>query len=182
MAYGTIIPNLTIDGKPAPYGVVNERSVRATAGIMFLIGILTFFRIRLTGDYTVLMVVVPLFWLEFLLKTILGPKYSIFGILGRFATKKQKPEWVGAAQKRFAWGLGLGLASTMMVVSVGLQIRGWLPFAICMTCLTFMWMESALGICVGCKIYAWLQRAGVIGVPEHPPACPGGACSVQRPS
>lgn len=180
MAYGTIIPGLIIDGKPAPYGVVNERSVRATAGIMFLIGILTFFRIRTTGDYTALMVVVPLFWLDFLLKTVAGPMYSIFGILGRFATRRQRPEWVGAAQKRFAWGIGLTLSSVMMIVSIGLQIRGWIPFGICMTCLTFMWMESALGICAGCKMYAWLQKIGWIAIPEHQPACPGGVCSIKR--
>lgn len=180
MSYGTIIPGLTIDGKPAPYGVVNERAVRATAGIMFLLGILAFFHIRLTGDYTVMNIIVPAFWLEFLLKTVFGPKYSIFGIAGRWLTKRQKPEWVGAPQKRFAWGIGLVLSSVMMIVAVGMQVRGWIPFGICMTCLTFMWMESALGICAGCKIYGWLQRVGIMAVPEHQPACPGGACSIQK--
>jgi len=32
---GQIIPGLEIAGKPAPYGVLNERAIRATAGIMF---------------------------------------------------------------------------------------------------------------------------------------------------
>ena len=79
MAYGTVIPDLVIDGRPAPYGVVNERAVRATAGIMFLIGILTFAYVRATRDYTPLSAVVPLFWLDFLLKTVVGPQASIFG-------------------------------------------------------------------------------------------------------
>lgn len=180
MAYGTIIPGLTIHGAPAPYGVVNERAVRATAGIMFLVGIVSFHIVRTTGNYTVLNVVVPLFWLDFLLKTSLGPAYSIFGVLGRWATKKQKPEWVGAAQKRFAWSMGLALSSVMLVTAVLLQVRGVVPFVICMTCLGFMWMESALGICVGCKIYGALLRAKLIPDPEHRPACPGGACSIGK--
>lgn len=179
MAYGKIVPGLVIDGRPAPYGVVNERAVRATAGIMFLVGILTFFAVRQTGDYAPLMIVVPMFWLEFLLKTLFGPQYSIFGVISRWATRKQKPEWVGAAQKRFAWGIGLTLSSVMLIASVIFRIRGWLPFGICMTCLTFMWMESALGICAGCKMYAWLQRMGAIAVPDHQPACPGGACRMK---
>ena len=82
-------------------------------------------------------------------------------------------------QKRFAWGIGLTLSSVMLVASVLLGVRGWLPLLICGTCLTFMWMESALGICAGCKMYGWLQRIGVLPVPEHRPACPGGACAVR---
>ena len=182
MAYGSIIPGLIIDGCPAPYGVVNERAVRAAAGIMFLVGILAFFVIRSTGDYTALYVVVPLFWLDFFLKTVVDPRFSIFGVAGGWATRRQKPEWVGAAQKRFAWSIGLALSSIMLTASVFLHVRGWLPLTICMICLTFMWMESALGICAGCSIYAWLQRMGIVTVPEHQPACPGGACQVRGSS
>lgn len=178
MTYGTVIPNLTIDGQPAPYGVVNERAVRAAAGIMFLLGVIAFFVIRTTGNYLPLMIIVPLFWLDFFLKTVFKPDYSIFGAIGEWATRKQKPEWVGAAQKRFAWSIGLTLSSVMLITSVFLSIRGWLPLSICITCLTFMWMESALGICAGCTIYSWLQRLGIITTPEYQPACPGGSCKI----
>ena len=178
MAYGRLIDGLTINGKPAPYGVINERGVRAAAGIMFLIGVLTLFYIRTTGNYAPLLVVVPLFWLDFLLKTVFSPHLSMFGFLGELAVRKQRPEWVGAAQKRFAWSIGLALSSAMLIVSVFLQLRGWIPFGICITCLTFMWMESALGICAGCSIYGWLLRAGIIATPQHRPACPGGACDL----
>jgi len=37
--YGKTIPGLTIDGKPAPYAVVNEREVRAGAGLMLLMAL-----------------------------------------------------------------------------------------------------------------------------------------------
>ncbi len=75
--YAKTIPNLEIDGKPAPYPVVNERSVRATAGVMFVIGCSAFWYIRVTGDYTPMMIVVPLFWLDFLLKAVFTPSWSI---------------------------------------------------------------------------------------------------------
>lgn len=76
--YAPIIENLTIDGKPAPYPVVNERAVRATAGIMFLIGISTFWYVRLTKDYAPINIVVPLFWLDFFIKAVVTPRWSFF--------------------------------------------------------------------------------------------------------
>ncbi|MBD3328234.1 DUF4395 family protein [Candidatus Peregrinibacteria bacterium] len=176
--YGKIIPGLQINGKPAPYPVVNERSIRATAGIMFAIGFFTFATILYTRDYTLMYIIVPLFWLDFFLKAVFDPKYSIFGFFGRLFVRGQKPEYVGAIQKRFAWSLGLAMATTMMIIAIGFGIRGVAPFAICMTCLLFMWMESALGICVGCKIYSFLLKKGVMKMPEFKPACPGGACSI----
>ncbi|PID70399.1 hypothetical protein CSB37_01770 [bacterium DOLZORAL124_38_8] len=178
--YGKVIPGLKIDGQPAPYGVVNERGIRATAGIMFVIGFFTMLTIKYTGDYTTMYYVVPAFWLDFLLKTFVGPQASIFGFFGRMLVQGQKPEFVGAIQKRFAWGIGSVMATLMMIVGVWLEIRGWAPFAICATCLTFMWMESALGICAGCKIYKYLLDKKILKEPSVRPACPGGACSIKK--
>lgn len=178
--YGNKVPGLIIDGIPAPYGVVNEREIRGAAGIMFVIGMVTFGYIKMTGDYTPIYVIVPVFWLEFLLKTLFSPNMSMFGFVAKFIVKKQKPEYVGAIQKRFAWGIGLALASTMMVVALGLGIKGTVPFTICMTCLFFMWLESSFGICVGCNIYGFLIDKGIIKKPAIRPACPGGVCSINK--
>ncbi len=180
MTYGKTIPNLEINGSPAPYPVVNERSVRATAGIMFVIGFFTFSYVFFTKDYTPIVYVVSVFWLEFFLKSVFQPHWSIFGVFGRWITRHQKPEYVGAIQKRFAWSLGVIMATAMMVVSVGFDIRGIAPFVICMTCLFFMWLESSCGICVGCKIYGWMLDKKLLAQPEYKPACPGGACSLKR--
>lgn len=178
--YGTIIPDLKIDGQPAPYPVVNERGIRAAAGIMLAMGFATFWFISVTGDYRALYIVVTLFWIDFFLKSVFSPSWSIFGNIGELIVKKQKPEYVGAIQKRFAWSLGLIMASAMMITAVFMGIRGWLPFSICFACLTLMWLESAFGICVGCKMYNGLINKGFIQQPEHKPACPGGACSIKR--
>lgn len=181
MNYGEVIPDLKINGEPAPYPVVNERGIRATAGIMFLVGLSTFWYVFLTRDFTPLPYVVGIFWIEFFLKTVFAPKYSIFGLVGDWIVRKQKPEYVGAIQKRFAWFLGLIMATAMFVVAVGFGIRGWAPFLICATCLFFMWFETSCGICVGCKIYTWLIKKGLIKKPEIQPACPGGVCSIKKP-
>ena len=179
--YGQIIPNLEINGQPAPYGVFNERAIRATAGIMFLIGFATLNYTFYTKDFSAANIVVPIFWLDFLLKVI-NPKYSYFGVIGRWIVRKQKPEYVGAIQKRFAWSIGLTLASIMLIFAVGMGARGALPFIICSICLFFMWLETSFGICVGCKIYNFLINKGIIKTPEFKPACPGGACSIPNQS
>ena len=65
MQYGTVIPSLTIHGTPAPYPVVNERSIKAAAGLMFAIGISTFWYVLITKNHTPVYVVVSVFWLDF---------------------------------------------------------------------------------------------------------------------
>lgn len=177
MTYGTIIPGLVLHGRPAPYPVVNERAIRATAGIMFAIGLSTFWYVFLTGDRAPTGFVVAAFWLDFFLKAVFGPQLSIFGFFGRWLVRGQQPEFVGAIQKRFAWSLGLGMAS-LMVALLLFGVRGPATFAVCGTCLAFMWLESACGICVGCRIYSFLLAKKILPEPAIRPACPGGACEI----
>jgi hypothetical protein len=180
MAYGKIIPDLMIQGKPAPYAVVNERVIRGAAGLMFALGLGTFMYVFLTKDFTPVKILVPIFWLDFFLKSVFSPSASIFSWLAERVVHHLEPEYVGAIQKRFAWTLGLAMASVMMVVVFVLQLRGMVPFAICLTCLSLMFFESAFGICVGCRMYTWLTKKGWIKAPEIAPACPGGACSINK--
>lgn len=178
MSFWTIIPWLVIDGNPAPYPVFNERAIRATAGIMMLLWFFTFVVVQSTHRHFPLYLVVSFFWLEFFIKTIWWPSYSPFAVLGTWLVRSQRPEWVGAAQKRFAWGLGLLMASAMIVVSFMFHIRWVIPLSICLTCLFLMWMESALGICVGCKMYGLFLRLWWLRRPVYRPACPGWSCSL----
>lgn len=179
MKYGMYIDNLTIDGKPASYGVVNERDARAGAGIMLVIGMATFIQAFLLGNFQVFIVVVSLFFLEFLIR-VFNPHYAPFYALGRLIVSKQRPEYSGAIQKRFAWSLGLGMALAMMILVLGLGFRGAVPLAICGICLTLLWLETSFGICVGCKMYIGLQNIGLVKKPEVAPACPGGVCPMPK--
>ena len=88
------------------YGVVNEREVRAVAGLMFAIGLTTLLVSLLTKNITLASIVIPTFLLEFVLKVFWGPQTSFFALLTKPLIAHLPPEWVGAIQKRFAWSLG----------------------------------------------------------------------------
>lgn len=153
---GEIIPNLEIHWEKAPYWVLNERAIRATAWIMFLVWIITFYVVFMTKNFNYLYPTLIAFWLQFFISIFFWPKYAPFSIIWKFLVKNQRPEYVGAIQKKFAWGIGLCLATIMMILTIGFQVTGIIPFSICFICLAFMWLESAIGICVWCKIYYFL--------------------------
>jgi hypothetical protein len=176
--YGKEIPGLMIHGKPAPYPVLNERAIRAGAGIIFALGFFAFFQALYLHNFLFLKLLVPFLFFDFLMKTLVGIKFSPMSRLANSIVTKQAPEYVGAVQKRFAWSIGLVLSGTMVLLLHVFEVRGWPNFTICSLCLTFMFMESAFGICVGCKIYNYLLSKGIIATPEHKPACPGNVCSI----
>lgn len=190
MSYGKIIPGLKIHGVPAPYGVVNERAVRAGAGLMFTVGLFAMMSVIYERDFALAFGVVFVFWVDFLLKVFVGPGASYFGMIGRWLTKKQRPEYVGAIQKRFAWSIGVGISSIVLILIgyqlffasicapelFGMSFLCLLAMMLCGVCLTFMWFESAVGFCIGCTIYLWLVKKGIIKKEEHMPVCPGGVC------
>ena len=92
----------------------------------------------------------------------------------------QPPEWVSAKPKRFAWELGLGMSFSMMVITNS-GIRGLLPRTICLICLTLMWSESVLGVCLGCKLHALFVRRGWATKDPAYEVCAGGECAVPQP-
>ena len=176
--YGKEIPGLMIHSKPAPYPVLNERAIRAGAGIVFAAGFFAFFQALYLGNFFFLQLLVPFLFFDFLMKTVVGIRFSPMSRLANVIVAKQAPEWVGAVQKRFAWSIGLVLSGTMILLLFVFDVRGIPNLTICSICLTFMFMESAFGICVGCKIYNWLLKKGILEEPEHKPACPGNVCSI----
>lgn len=82
--YGKIIPGLTIYGKPAPYPVLNERAVRAGAGIMFVLGFFSFMQAFYVKEYVYLKYVVLFFFIDFIMKVIVGTKFSPISILANW--------------------------------------------------------------------------------------------------
>lgn len=177
--HGKIIPGLIINGEPAPYPVLNERAIRAGAGIMFALGFFAFFQAFYLRDFLFLQIFVTFFFIDFFLKVVVGPAFSPLSRLAQFIVRAQTPEYVGAIQKRFAWTIGLILSGTMLVLLFGFGVQGWPNLLICGVCLTFMFMESAFGICVGCKVYSALLAFGIIPPPAVRPACAGNACAAE---
>jgi len=156
-------------------GDVNENEVRAAAGLTMVTGAVAFSYAYFVKQYIPLQVVASLFFVEFLTRVTVGLRYSPFGVLARAMTLRRRPEWVSATPKRFAWTLGLTMALAMTVITNS-GIRGYLPRTICLICLTLMWLESALGLCVGCKIYGLLARRGWIAVDPDGESCADGHC------
>jgi hypothetical protein len=150
--------------------VFDETEVRAAAGLTMVAGAIAFAYAYFAKQYVPLQVVASLFLVEFLVRVTLGLRYSPFGAVAHAMTASRTPEWVSARPKRFAWTLGLVMALAMTVITNS-GIRGYLPRTICLICLTLMWMESALGLCVGCKIYGLLARWGWIATGPGAEVC-----------
>jgi hypothetical protein len=168
---------LSSSGVELHAAVFNENEVRAAAGLTLVIGAVAFSSAYFAKNYLLLQIASTLFFVEFLIRVTSGIRYSPMGVIARAMTRAQPPEWVSAKPKRFAWMLGLGMAGSMMIITNS-GIRGLLPRTICVICLTLMWMESVLGVCVGCKLHGVLVRRGWTTKDPDYEVCAHGACEV----
>lgn len=157
----------TVAGYEVP--VLNEREVRAAAGILFLFALVAFMNAWLMGNFHLTRLFVVAFLIDFMIRVSVNPAFSPSMVLGRFAVRNQAPEYVGAPQKRFAWGIAAVLALSMLYLIVLNHVVGPINLIICLACLTLMFFESAFGICLGCKLYNLSFR-------EQAKLCPGDAC------
>jgi hypothetical protein len=109
---------------------------------------------------------------DFFIRIFINPNYSPSLIIGRFFVQNQKPEYVGAKQKRFAWSIGFVLSVIMFLIIVVFEIMTPIKIAICLLCIAFLFSETAFGICIGCIIYHKTQK-------NRPLYCPGNVCEVK---
>jgi len=149
--------------------VLNEREIRAGAGILFLFSIISFMNVLLVGNFVPIKIFIVAFLIDFIIRIFINPKFSPSLILGRIFVRNQTPEYVGAPQKRFAWIIGLILVSYMFIFLVLFGIVGPINFIACLLCLTFLFFESVLGICLGCLVYPLFNKEKAI-------LCAGGVC------
>ena len=153
------------------YGVrvLNERAVRASAGILFFLAIIAFMNAWLMGNFQPTRVFVVGFLIDFTIRIFINPRYAPSLILGQWVVRKQQPEYVGAPQKRFAWAIGFVLALTMLYLVVLNNVIGPINLIVCSLCLILLFFEAAFGICIGCKLYNLFNK-------EKAGLCPGGVC------
>jgi hypothetical protein len=164
---------------PGMAPTVDEQEVRAAAGLTMAIGAGAFVFAYFERQFLPLQIVTALFSVEFLVRVTLRLRYSPIGIVARAITLGWPPEWVSARPKRFAWTLGLVMSLSMAVV-INTGVRGVLPVTVCLVCLTLMWLESVLGLCVGCEIARLLMRRGWMRDDTGAGICAGGRCDVPR--
>ena len=152
--------------------VLNEREIRAAAGILFLLMLISILVVILKGNFTLLKFAVTYFLTDILIRVFINPKFSPTLIIGRWIVRNQVPEYVGAPQKKFAWIIGVILAMTMFVLLVLVNSYSPITGLICFICLIFLFFESAFGICLGCKFYPLFHKGKV-------QYCPGEVCEVK---
>lgn len=149
--------------------VLNEREIRASAGIYFLLLSAAVQMVIYNGNFLPLKISVTIFLLDFLLRVFVNPKFSPSLIIGRLIVGNQVPEYVGAAQKKFAWIIGVVFALVMFILLVVANRFSPIYGIICFTCLVFLFFESAFGICLGCLVYSLIKK-------ENAQYCAGEVC------
>ena len=152
--------------------VLNEREIRAAAGILYTWAFLAVLAAIMKGNFAILKYFILAFLVDFLIRVFISPKFSPTLIIGRLIVRRQTPEYVGAAQKKFAWVIGLALVLIMLVLVVFLNSYSIFSGLICLICLIFLLFESAFGICLGCLFYGWFYG-------KKAQYCPGEVCEIK---
>lgn len=160
----------SVDGYDIP--VLNEREARAGAGILLLPAIASFVNSYITHNFIFTKIFVTVFMIDFFIRIFINPNYAPSLIIGRFFVQNQTPEYVGAKQKRFAWSIGFLLSLIMFFIIVIFEIMTTIKIGICLLCITFLFSETAFGICIGCILYQKIQK-------NKPLYCPGNVCVVK---
>ncbi|NQU87618.1 MAG: DUF4395 domain-containing protein [Mariniphaga sp.] len=152
--------------------VLNEREIRAAAGLLFLLMFISIIAVVTNGDFTMLKFSIFIFFTDMVIRVFINPKFAPTLIIGRLIVFNQTPEYVGARQKKFAWKIGVALAVIMLVLLVVVNGHSPITGLICFICLIFLFFESAFGICLGCKFYPIFFKDKV-------QYCPGEICDVK---
>ena len=116
---------------------------------------------------------ITLFLIDFIIRVFINPRFSPTLIMARLIVQNQTPENVGAAQKKFAWIIGVVLAGIMFFFFLILNAYSPITGIICLICLIFLFFESAFGICLGCKFYPLFFKKKV-------QYCPGEVCDTKQ--
>ena len=160
----------TVEGYNIP--VLNEREIRAAAGILFLFMFISLMMILFKGEFLMIKYMIIIFLTDFLIRVFINPKFSPSLIIGRLIVRNQVPEYVGAQQKKFAWIIGVVLAAVMFIMFNVVNAYSLITGIICLICLIFLFFESVFGICLGCKFYSMFYK-------EKAQHCPGEVCDAK---
>ena len=160
----------TVEGYDIP--VLNEREIRASAGILFIFMFFSWMLVIFKESFFLIKFFNTIFLTDFIIRVMISPRYSPSLIIGRLIVGSQTPEYVGAAQKKFAWTIGLVLATTIFLLLVVINSTSVITGIICQICLIFLFFEAVFGICLGCKFYPLFHK-------EKTQYCPGEICEVK---
>lgn len=161
----------TVEGYNIP--VLNEREIRASAGILFVLMLIALMMIIFKGNFLMIKYIIVFFLTDMLIRVFINPRFSPMLIIGRMIVSRQNPEYVGAPQKRFAWKIGIAFSGFMLILMIILNSFSILSGLTCLLCLVFLFFESAFGICLGCLVYGVFYKDKV-------QYCPGEVCDTRN--
>ncbi len=160
----------TVKGYSIP--VLNEREIRAAAGILFLATFISWMFVLFNENFIPIKYAIGIFFVDLVIRVFVNPKFSPSLIIGRLIVRNQTPEYVGAPQKKFAWIIGVVLSATMFFHLIIINATSPVAGIFCLICLTFLFFEAAFGICLGCKFYPLFFK-------DKAQYCPGEVCDVK---
>jgi hypothetical protein len=152
------------------FRVFNERTIRAAAGLLFLFGFTGWMLALTTGNYMPMRAFGVAFMVDMILRLFVTTKWVPSLLIASWIVRPQRPEWVDAAPKKFAWWLGLIMVMSSCYAMGLFAMTGWLPLALCAICISLLFVESAFGICVGCELARRFSK-------NKPRLCPGDVCN-----
>jgi len=153
--------------------VLNEREIRASAGILFVCMFIALMLILFKENFLLIKYVIIIFLTDLMIRVFINPKFSPLLIIGRLIVSSQVPEYVGAPQKKFAWKIGIVLAGLMLILLIVINSTSIFTGLSCLICLVFLFFESAFGICLGCLFYGLLYK-------DKAQYCAGETCDVAK--
>lgn len=153
--------------------VLNEREIRASAGILFVLMFLSLVFVLFKEDFLLIKYFIILFLTDLVVRVFINPKFSPLLIIGRLIVSRQTPEYVAAAPKKFAWKIGIGLSGLMFFLLDIVNSYSILTGISCLICLVFLFFETSFGICLGCLVYGWFYKDKV-------KYCPGEICADRK--
>ena len=163
-------PPVTLAGHDFP--VVNERSVRASAGLLLIFGLFGWFQLLYTGDQGLIRTFALTFVFELAVRIVLGVRWAPVLLIGSFLVRKQSAEWSELRPKETAWIIGLFYAAIACYAIAWVPgLPSWAMLATCGVCLLLLFFESAIGFCLGCWIHSRFSKT-------PPQLCPSGSCRV----
>jgi hypothetical protein len=157
-----------VDGIDFP--VFNERAIRASAGLLFLFGFAAWMLALTTDNYQPLRAFGMTFMIDMFLRLFVSTRWVPSLMLANLIVRPQRPEWVDAAPKKFAWSLGLAMVFGSCMSMGLLNLTGVIPLVLCAICISLLYIESAFGICIGCELARRFSK-------NKPRLCPGDVCN-----
>jgi thiol-disulfide isomerase/thioredoxin len=144
---------------------MDEHAVRIRAGLLNIVTWIALMNVWFWRSTNFVPILYPIVAFEFLVSANLGlGPIAPIGVLATIIASylQPKPYWKPAKPKRFAWYIGLTLATTCLIIYL---VRGNLSesvyrpliSSVAILCNIATWMESSCGFCIGCYIYnTWM--------------------------